>query len=198
MADTLPRLLLIRHGNTEWSESHRFTGRTDLPLTPRGQENAMGLSARLTGWKFSRIFCSPLTRARLTCDLAGLGASAEIDPDLVEWDYGQIEGHYSAEVRAENPDWDLFRDGAPGGESPADVAARANRFIQKVRQISGDVAGFSSGHIIRTIAARWLGYPPTAAGNLQLSTASVSILTYDHDIQHPVIQLWNDDGVLVK
>jgi broad specificity phosphatase PhoE len=196
MPDDLPRLFLIRHGNTEWAEAHRFTGRTDLPLTSRGKERAKQLAIRLAGVHFARVFTSPLQRARKTCELAGFGAKAEIDPDLYEWDYGQIEGHSSAETYRQNPTWDLFRDGAPGGESPGQVAARADRFIGKVRQMEGDVAAFSSGHISRVIAARWIGLGTEGAGKLLYSTAGISILSYEHNLEHPAIQLWNDDGSL--
>jgi probable phosphoglycerate mutase len=196
MLAPLPRLFLIRHGNTEWAEAHRFTGRTDLPLNGRGEERARQLSARLAGLTFARVFVSPLQRARRTCELAGLGEKAEIDPDLYEWDYGQIEGHSSAETYHQNPNWDLFRDGAPGGESPAQVAGRADRFIAKVRSIDGDVAAFSSGHISRVIAARWIELGPEGAGKLLYSTAGISILSYEHNLQHPALALWNDDGSL--
>jgi probable phosphoglycerate mutase len=196
MATDLPRLFLIRHGNTEWAEAHRFTGRTDLPLNARGEEKARRLVTRLAGLNFARVFVSPLQRARRTCELAGLGAKAEVDPDLYEWDYGQIEGHSSAETYRQNPNWDLFRDGAPGGESPAQVAVRADRFIGKVREINGDVAAFSSGHISRVIAACWIGLGAGGAGKLLYSTGGVSILSYEHTLQHPALELWNDDGSL--
>jgi broad specificity phosphatase PhoE len=194
MANELPRLFLIRHGNTEWAETHRFTGRTDLPLNAHGEEKAARLATRLKDSHFSRVFTSPLQRARRTCELAGFGKVAEIDPDLLEWDYGQIEGHSSLETYRQNPNWDLFRDGAPGGESPADIAARADRFIAKARQIAGDVAAFSSGHISRVIAARWIELGTEGAGKLLYSTAGISILSYEHNLQHPAIDLWNDDG----
>jgi broad specificity phosphatase PhoE len=191
---SLPRLYLVRHGNTDWAETHRFTGRTDLPLNARGEENARKLAARLAGLSFAKVFSSPLQRARRTCELAGLGAAAEVDADLMEWDYGQYEGHSSILVHQEHPEWNLFRDGAPGGESPAAIAARADRFIAKVRQIPGDVAAFSSGHITRVLGARWINLGPEAAGKLLCNTASVNILGYEHDLNHPAIDLWNDDG----
>ena len=196
MAQPLPRLFLIRHGNTDWAEIHRFTGRTDLPLNARGEENARGLAARLAGVSFGRVFCSPLQRARKTCELAGFGAGAQIDPDLLEWDYGELEGKFSEEIHRERPNWELFRDGAPGGESPEDVAKRADRFIAKARQIGGDVAAFTSGHIGRVIGARWIGLGTEGAGKLLFSTAGVSILSYEHDLQHPAIGVWNDSGMM--
>jgi probable phosphoglycerate mutase len=188
----LPKLYIIRHGNTDWAEAHRFTGRTDIPLNSRGEENARGLATRLAGLKFARVFVSPLQRARRTCELAGLGDAAEIDPDLYEWDYGQYEGRFSVELSQQNPRWNLFRDGPPGGETPEAVVVRADRFIGKVRAIGGDVAAFSSGHINRVIAARWLGLAPAVAGSFLCYTASVGILSYDHAIDSPAIELWND------
>jgi broad specificity phosphatase PhoE len=196
MPTSFPRLFLVRHGNTEWAEAHRYTGRTDLPLNARGEQNAAQLAGRLKGINFTQVFTSPLQRARRTCELAGFAANAQVDADLLEWDYGQLEGHFSAEVHRQQPQWELFRDGAPGGESPADVAARADRFIAKARQIGGDVAAFSSGHIGRVIGARWIGAGPALAGKLLYSTAGVSILSYEHDLDHPAIELWNDDGSL--
>lgn len=196
MADPFPRLFLIRHGNTDWAEAHRFTGRTDLPLNARGEENARGLASRLAKIKFSRVFVSPLQRARRTCELAGLSSAAQIDPDLIEWDYGEVDGKYSEEIHRQNPGWDLFRDGAPGGESPEDVAKRADGFIARARQSSGDVAAFTSGHIGRMIGARWIGLAPQGGGSLLFSTAAVCILSYEHDLLHPVIDRWNDAGSL--
>lgn len=138
------------------------------------------------------MFTSPLQRAARTCELAGFGAVAAIDRDLVEWDYGQYEGLRGPEIRAERPGWVVFRDGAPGGESPDDVAARADRVVARVRAVDGDVLLFSSAHILRTIAARWLGLPPSAGAHLVLGTASLSALGYDHDLSEPAIRLWNE------
>jgi probable phosphoglycerate mutase len=196
MAQSLPRLFLIRHGNTDWSEIHRFTGRTDLPLNARGEQNARGLAGRLAAVSFDHVFTSPLQRARQTCELAGLGAAAEVDPDLTEWDYGELEGKFSDETHRARPEWELFRDGAPGGESPDDVGKRADRFIAKARQIGGNVAAFTSGHIGRVIGARWIGLGTEGAGKLLFSTARVGILSYEHDVQHPAILVWNGDGVV--
>ena len=148
MSETLPILHLARHGETAWSLSGQHTGRTDLPLTERGERNARALGERLRGLACARVFTSPLRRAARTCELAGFGAAAEIDPDLVEWDYGQYEGRRTAEIHAERPDWQLFRDGCPGGESPDQVGARADRVVARVRAVEGDVLVFSSGHFL--------------------------------------------------
>jgi probable phosphoglycerate mutase len=143
---------------------------------------------------FARVFTSPLQRAARTCELAGFGAVAETDPDLVEWNYGQYEGRRSAEILAERPDWQLFRDGCPGGESPAQVGERADRVVQRVRTVPGNVMLFSSGHFIRVLAARWLTLGPGPAGGyFLLTTASLSALGYEHKLSQPVIRLWNDD-----
>ncbi len=190
--NTLPRLFLIRHGDTDWTDSHQHTGRTDISLNASGEERARRLGARLQGEKFAQVFTSPLVRARRTCELAGFSAQAQIDPDLVEWDYGAYEGRLTVDIQRARPDWNLFRDGAPGGESPADVAARADRFVEMVRHIDGDVAAFSSGHTIRMIAARWLGLPPLQAQYFFTATASVGTLGYEHNRSEPVILLWND------
>jgi probable phosphoglycerate mutase len=188
----LPRLFLIRHGDTEWTDSHRHTGLTDIPLTPRGEERGRELGARLQGETFTRVFTSPLVRARRTCELVGYAGHADVNPDLVEWDYGDYEGLASVEIKRNRLDWNLFRDGVPHGESPEQVAARADRFLDTVRPMDGDVAAFSSGHIIRMIAARWLGMPPLAAKFFYSATASVGILGYEHTRNEPVVLLWND------
>jgi broad specificity phosphatase PhoE len=192
MQSTLPVIYLARHGETAWSLTGQHTGRTDLPLTERGQRNARQLGERLKNLKFAKVLTSPLQRAARTCDLAGFKAAAQVDPNLLEWNYGQYEGRRSAEIRAERPDWDLFRDGCPGGESPADVGARADAVIQRVRAADGDVLLFSSGHLLRVLAARWLGLEPTAARYFLLETASLSMLGYEHGRSEPVIRLWND------
>ena len=192
MPDTLPVVVLARHGETAWSLSRQHTGRTDLPLTARGELDAKRLGERLAGARFAQVWTSPLVRAARTCELAGFGAVAELDPDLVEWDYGRYEGRTSSEIRAENPAWQLFRDGGPGGETPAQVGARADRVIARARAVAGDVLLFSSGHILRTLAARWLGLGPEGGRLLVLDTASVSALGYDHDRTEPALRLWND------
>src|SRR5271165_272278 len=194
MSDVLPVLYMARHGETAWSLTGQHTGLTDLPLTPNGERNARRLGERLKGMTFARVFTSPLQRAARTCELAGFGAVAETDPDLVEWNYGQYEGRRSAEIFAERPDWQLFRDGCPGGESPAEVGERADRVVQRVRTVPGNVLLFSSGHFIRVLAARWLALGPEPAGrHFLLTTASLSALGYENKLSQPVIRLWNDD-----
>ena len=192
----LPIIYLARHGETAWSLTLQMTGLTDLPLTERGERNAGQLRERLGGLNFAKVFTSPLQRAARTCELAGFGSV--VDPDLVEWDYGDYEGRRSAEVRIERPDWQLFRDGCPGGESVQDVSARADRVLTRVRAVAGDVLLFSSGHFIRMLAARWIGLDPPAIGrSFMLSTAIVSAIGYENSISHPVIQLWNDTNHVV-
>lgn len=188
----LPKLFLVRHGDTDWTDTHRHTGRTDLPLNTRGEARARHLGARLRVETFGRVFTSPLLRARRTCELAGFAARADVDPDLAEWDYGDHEGRTTADIRRGNPEWNLFRDGAPGGESPAAVAARADRFVERVRSAGGNAIAFSHGHLSRMLAARWLGLPAAAAKYFYTATASVGVLGYDHDRTEPVILLWND------
>ena len=190
--EELPVIYLARHGETAWSLTGQHTGLTDLPLTERGESNARRLRERLSELTFARVFTSPLQRARRTCELAGFGSAAEIDHDLVEWDYGEYEGRRTVEIRAERPDWQLFRDGCPGGESPDQVGARADRVLSRVRAIRADVLLFSSGHFLRVFAARWLGLEPSAGRYLLLSTASLSALGYEHNLAQPVIRLWND------
>jgi probable phosphoglycerate mutase len=193
MGHELPIVYLARHGETAWSLTGQHTGLTDLPLTERGERNARQLGERLRGLRFARVFASPLQRAARTCELAGFGAVAEVDGDLVEWNYGEYEGRRTAEIRAERPDWQLFRDGCPGGESPAQVGARADRVVSRVRAVRGDVLLFSSGHFIRVLAARWIGLELTAnARRLMLTTASLSALGYEDSLSQPVIRLWNE------
>jgi probable phosphoglycerate mutase len=193
MSEDLPIVYLARHGETAWTISRQHTGLTDLPLTERGERTARRLGERLKGLKFAKVLTSPLQRAARTCELAGFGAVAEVDRDLVEWDYGQYEGRRTAEIRAERPDWELFRDGCPGGESPKQVSERADRVARRVRAVSGDVLLFTSGHFIRVLATRWLGLEPTVNCKFfMLSTASLSALGYEHDLSRPVIQLWNE------
>lgn len=192
----LPRLFLVRHGDTAWTDSRQHTGLTDIPLTVQGETRAIQLGDRLRPETFARVFTSPLIRARRTCELAGLSARAETNADLVEWDYGHYEAKTSAEIQASQPGWELFRDGAPDGESPDQVAARADHFLELVRPIDGDVVAFSSGHIIRMIAARWLGLGPHAARGFFTATASVGVLAYEHAARNePVVALWNDTNL---
>ena len=185
-------LYLARHGETAWSLSGQHTGRTDLPLTERGERNARALGERLRGLTFAKVYTSPLRRAVRTCELAGFGRAAEIDSDLVEWDYGQYEGRRIAEIQVERPDWELFRGGCPGGESPDQVGARADRVIERVRAIQGDVLLFSSGHFLRVLASRWLGLEAASGRYLLLSTASLSALGYEDNLAEPAIRLWNE------
>jgi probable phosphoglycerate mutase len=192
VAEALPLIYLARHGETAWSLSGQHTGRTDLPLTERGEANARALGARLSGSSFAKVFTSPLQRAVRTCELAGFGNKAEVDPDLVEWDYGQYEGRRTVEILAERPDWFLFRDGCPGGESPDQVGARADRVVDRIRAVHGDVLLFSSAHFLRVLAARWLGLEAAGGRFLLLGTASLSMLGYEHNLAEPVIRLWND------
>lgn len=192
MSEKLPAFFLARHGETAWSLSGQHTGLTDLPLTEHGERNARQLGERLRGLKFARVFTSPLQRARKTCELSGFGKVAETDPDLLEWNYGEYEGLRSAEIHARCPGWLIFRDGCPGGESPAQVADRADRVIKRVRAVGDDVLVFSSGHFLRVLTARWLGQAPTAGSFFMLSTASLSVLSYEHDLSQPAVQLWND------
>jgi len=193
MTEVFPVVYLARHGETAWTISGQYTGLTDLPLTENGECIARRLEERLRGLTFAKVFTSPLQRARRTCELAGFGAVAEIDWDLVEWNYGDYEGRRSADVHRERPDWELFRDGCPGGESPADAAARADRLVSRVRAVPGNVLLFSSGHFIRVMATRWIGLEVTVnAKRFMLSTASLSVLGYEKELSRPVIQLWND------
>ena len=192
MGKPLPVVCMARHGETEWSLSGQHTGLTDLPLTGRGERNARNLGDRLQGRTFARVWSSPLQRATRTCELAGFAATATLDADLVEWNYGEYEGLRTAEILSRRPGWELFRDGCPGGESPQQAAARADRVIGRVRATQGDVLIFSSGHILRMLAARWLGLQPLAGGLFLLGTASLSELGYEHDASEPVIRLWND------
>ena len=193
MNELLPIAYLARHGETEWTLSGQYTGLTDIPLTERGERNARRLSERLRGLNFTKVFTSPLQRARRTCELAGFAAVAEIDRDLVEWNYGHYEGCHSADIHRKHPDWELFRDGCPGGESPGEAAARADRVVTRVRAVPGHVLVFSSGHFIRVLATRWLGLEVTVnAKRFMLSTASLSAVGYEKELSRPVICLWND------
>jgi len=193
-----PIIYVARHGETSWSLTGQHTGLTDLPLTEAGECNARRLGHRLKGLTFAKIFTSPLQRAVRTCELAGVGAVAEVDGDLVEWNYGDYEGLRGAEIRANRPDWQLFRDGCPGGESPRQAGARADRVVGRLRSVQGDVLLFSSGHFIRVLASRWIGIEPSVnARSFMLSTASLSALGYENDLSRPVIRLWNDTNHVI-
>lgn len=192
MSKTLPVTYLARHGETAWTITGQHTGRTDLPLTERGEANAHRLGERLSGLTFAKVFSSPLRRAMRTCELAGFGSVAQIDADLVEWDYGEYEGRLTVDILKEHPDWQLFRDGCPGGESPQQIAARADLVVSRLRAVTGDVLVFSSGHFLRMLATRWIGLEPIHGQSLMLGTASLSALGYEHSISQPAIRLWND------
>jgi len=191
-SETLPLVYLARHGETEWSVTGQHTGSTDLPLTGRGERNARRLGERLADLAFAKVFTSPSQRARRTCQLAGLGAMAEADRSLVEWNYGDYEGLRTVDIRMKRPDWQLFLDGCPGGESPEQIGARAEEVVNRLRAVRGEVLIFSSGHFLRVLAARWLGLEPAAGRFFMLNTASLSVLGYENNLAQPVIRLWDD------
>jgi probable phosphoglycerate mutase len=192
MSQPLPLIYLARHGETAWSLSGQHTGLTDIPLTERGERNARRLGERLQGLTFAHVLTSPSQRARRTCELAGFGARAETVPDLAEWNYGRYEGKRTDEIRKEAPAWQLFRDGCPGGESLADISARADRVVARLRAFQANLLVFSSGHILRVVGARWCGLPASAGQHLFLGTAALSIVGYEHTTSEPVLRLWND------
>jgi broad specificity phosphatase PhoE len=190
---SLADVYLVRHGETQWSLSGQHTGLTDIPLTAGGEEQARWLQRRLRDVTFTKVFTSPLQRAMRTCEIAGYAPAAEVDRDLLEWNYGDYEGKKRSEILASRPGWIVFRDGCPNGESPAEVGARADRIIARVRQVDGRVALFSSGHFLRTLIARWIGLPPSGGGFFKLGTAALSILGFDHEKEtEPVIRVVNE------
>jgi broad specificity phosphatase PhoE len=194
-SDAAPcQVYYFRHGETAWSKSGQHTGSTDIPLTPEGEAKARGLATRLAGIAFTRVFTSPRLRARQTCDLAGLGANAEVDPELAEWDYGEYEGLRTVDIRGERPGWEIFRDGCPGGESPQQIAARVDRVIARFRALSGNVAVFSHGHFGRVLAVRWLGMPILQARHFPLSPASLCMLGSDPRDEVETMLCWNSVG----
>jgi len=194
MSEALCQVYLARHGETEWTIKGQHTGRTDLPLTARGERNARSLGERLRGVAFDVVVTSPLQRARRTCELAGFGDHADLDPDLVEWDYGAYEGRTSREIRLERPAWDIFQDGCPGGESPDAVGVRADRVIAGLRPSAHErILLFGHSHFFRVLAARWIELAASDARHFVLSTAALSILGYEHSPADPAIVLWNDD-----
>ena len=195
MSEPYPVIYLARHGETAWSLSGQHTGLTDLPLTKDGEDAARRLGKRLKGLSVTKVFTSPLQRAARTCELAGFGAVAQFDPDLVEWNYGKYEGLRTSEIQRTRPDWKLFRDGCPGGETLDQIGTRADRVVNRVRALNGNVLLFSSGHFLRVLAARWLRLEPAAGRYFVLGTASLSALGYEHDISEPVVQLWNEMNV---
>ena len=188
----MPEIVLVRHGETAWTISRQHTGKTDLPLTEPGRRDAELVGRALAGRQFGLVLTSPLRRAHETCELAGFGDLAQPRPDLAEWDYGEYEGLRTKEILAKQPGWQLFRDGCPGGESPAQIGARADRVIARIRAAAGDVLVFSSAHVLRVLAARWLGLPPSGGQYFVLGTASLSTLGWEHDLSEPVIRGWND------
>ena len=188
----VPTVYLARHGETEWSKSGQHTGRTDIPLTAKGEADARKIGTRLAGITFARVFTSPLGRARRTAELAGF--TAEPDPGILEWNYGEYEGLKTAEIRGKRPDWDLFRDGCPGGESVQEISDRVDAVVAKLKALSGNLLLFAHGHVLRVLAARWVGQPVPFGRALLLSTATVSILGFDHHaMDEPALKLWNDD-----
>lgn len=192
MSKTLPSVYLVRHGETTWTVTGQHTGRTDLPLTELGERSARQLQERLSGLTIEKVFASPSQRSIRTCELAGFGPVAEIDHDLLEWDYGEYEGRLTVDILGERPGWHLFRDGCPGGESPEQVSMRADRILGRVRLVAGDVLLFSSGHFLRMLAVRWIGIEALNGHSLMLSTGSLSALGYEHSLSQPTIRLWND------
>ncbi|TGT87135.1 MULTISPECIES: histidine phosphatase family protein [unclassified Mesorhizobium] len=191
MSSAYPQIHLVRHGETAWSLSGQHTGRTDMPLTPPGEAAARGVADRLKGLSFSQVWSSPSQRAYNTSVLAGFGARSVKMDDLQEWDYGAYEGRTTKEILAERPGWNVFRDGCPQGETAADVGARADRIIDRLRKANADILIFSSAHFLRVLAARWLGLAPESGALFVLDTASISVLGYEHDLTEPVVRKWN-------
>lgn len=188
----MAELLLVRHGQTDWSRDHRHTGRTDVPLTPDGERQATELGRALAGRGFDRVLTSPLSRAAETCRLAGFGDRAELRDELVEWDYGDYEGLTTASIREQRPDWSLWRDGCPGGESAADVGARVDRVVAELRDLDEDAILFAHGHVLRVLTARWLGLGPEGGALFALDTGALSALGWERE--QAVIRLWNERG----
>jgi broad specificity phosphatase PhoE len=183
-------VVLVRHGETEWSVSGQHTGNTDIPLTDAGRRQAEALGRRLSAWNFAWVLSSPLSRALETCRLAGLGDRAELIDDLREWDYGEYEGRRTADIREERPGWTVWTAGAPGGETVEDVGRRADRVLDRARSAAGDVALFAHGHLLRVVGARWIELPPASGARLALSTATISVLGWERETA--VIHRWND------
>jgi probable phosphoglycerate mutase len=189
VADPARKVFVIRHGETEWSLNGRHTGTTDIPLTDNGRRLATRLRPVLARTPFVTVLTSPLKRARETCELAGLGDAAVVDRDLVEWNYGKYEGLTPAQIHATAPGWLIFRDGCPGGEAPAEIGARVDRVIARVRAGQGEVALFAHGHVLRVLVARWLGLPPRAGQHFLLDTGTLNILSYYREV--PAVRTWN-------
>jgi probable phosphoglycerate mutase len=184
-----PRVVVVRHGETEWSASGQHTSRTDLPLTDEGRRRAEGLAGALTEWSFAVVLSSPLRRARETCEIAGFASRAELDDDLREWSYGEYEGLTTPEIRERDPGWSLWRDGCPGGEQPADVAARADRVLARLATAGGDCLVFAHGHVLRVLAARWVSLEAAFGARLALGAGAISVLGHERDTR--VIERWN-------
>lgn len=189
MASEAQKIYLIRHGETEWSRDGKHTGVTDVLLTDHGRQTARSLQPVLAREQFVLVLTSPLQRARETCELAGLANASGVEPDLVEWNYGEYEGLTTKQIQSAKPGWSVFHQGCPGGESPEQVAARADRVLAKVRATVGNVALFAHGHILRVIAARWVNQPPSFGEHLLLDTATLSVLGYYYDT--PALKAWN-------
>ena len=194
MMPALPRVYLVRHGETAWTLTAQHTGRTDLPLNGQGERQARQVAARLTALRIDRILSSPLQRARRTAELAMPHSRIEVDDDLMEWDYGAYEGRRTVDIVAERPGWRLFRDGCPDGETLDSVGARADRIVGRIRARGGNVLLFGHREILRILAVRWIGLAPKEGRCLQLATGSLSVLGYDHDLAEPVIHVWNERG----
>ncbi len=192
MSGMLSKVYLVRHGETAWTISGQHTGRTDVALTGQGERDVQAFSAQLNGLSFAKVLTSPLQRARRTAEVAGFGDCALPDPDLAEWDYGAYEGRRTLDIRAQHPGWRLFKDGCPGGETLGEVSTRADRVIGRIRALEGDVLVFAHRDILRILTTRWLSLPAVEARHFYLTTASLSILGYDHNLDEPVIHLWND------
>ena len=187
-----PQLYLARHGETAWSLSGQHTGTTDIPLTPNGEVQARQLGDRLTGVAFGRVWSSPRTRAVRTAELAGFGDRVEVVADLAEWNYGEYEGLTTDEIHAQHPGWLIYRDGCPGGESPDEVTARADRVVARLRALGGRSLTLSHGHFTRMLAVRWLGLPILTAQSLAISTAALAVVGHSGKSGDPVLELWND------
>ncbi len=190
MNASLKKIYLVRHGETEWSLSGQHTGTTDIPLTENGRKQAQLFKPLFAKMSFALVLTSPLKRAKDTCELAGLSEKAEVDRDLMEWNYGDYEGLTTKEIHTKSPDWSLFKNGCPGGESPSQVSARVDRVIARVIAVDGNVALFAHGHILRVLAARWIGFSASAGCHFMLDTATLSVLSYYQAI--PAVERWND------
>ena len=190
------RLYFMRHGETEWSKSGQHTGRADIPLTADGEREARRLGERIRSITIDHVLVSPLKRARQTCELAGCSEQAETEPDLIEWDNGDYEGQTHVDVDKQRPDWNIFRDGCPNGEMPEQISDRADRLIKRLKQLDGNVFLFSHSHFGRVLGVRWIGLPVHNGQHFVLDTASISVLSYQHESSdEPAIELWNSGGL---